>query len=429
MAEAKGLALSVAIAPGTPSKLIADPSRLRQILVNLLGNAVKFTRQGAIDVRWRISADGSALRIEIADTGPGISADQRQRLFQDFGRLDIEATSKVEGAGLGLALSARLASLMGGRLGLEDNPGGGSVFWLALPLDTVATPPPATAPGSGVPDTKTESAPNRILHALVVDDVLMNCDIASAFLRAAGHTAICVESGAEAVAAAGSTDFDVVLMDVCMPEMDGFEATRRIRALEGPRRQVPIVALTAQAFTDQIAECRKAGMDTHLSKPFNQDTLLAAILRATEARPAHEESLRPGFMPDTVPAAAVIPSIAADLPVLNVAAFERITSGLTPEAVIAYLETIAGRCASILHGVRESVRLARFEDELTMAAHTLAGSAGLFGFDRLATTGRHFECATQSSAPEAYALADEFGAAIEATLQVIQDRTPTATQV
>jgi CheY-like chemotaxis protein len=172
---------------------------------------------------------------------------------------------------------------MGGSLGHEDNPGGGSVFWLGLPLDIVATSPPATASSPDVPNTETALAPNRILHVLVVDDVLMNRDIAGSFLRAAGHAVICVESGAEAVAAAGSTDFDVVLMDVRMPEMDGLEATRRIRALGGARGRVPIVALTAQAFTDQIAECRKAGMDSHLAKPFDPEMLLAVVLRAIPA--------------------------------------------------------------------------------------------------------------------------------------------------
>jgi PAS domain S-box-containing protein len=280
MADAKGLALIISLASGTSPKLIADPTRLRQILLNLLGNATKFTRQGTVELRLRSLADGSALRIEVADTGPGISAEQRQRLFKDFERLDSEVTSTVEGAGLGLALSARLASLMGGNLGHEDNPGGGSVFWLQLPPDAVAGSPPVMPADFDTPEAVIAPAPVRALHVLVVDDVLMNRDIAGSLLRSAGHTVICVEGGAEALAAAATTDFDVVLMDVRMPGMDGLEATRRIRAQDGVRGQVPIVALTAQAFTEQVAACRAAGMDSHLTKPFDPDTLLAAVVQA-----------------------------------------------------------------------------------------------------------------------------------------------------
>jgi CheY-like chemotaxis protein len=162
--------------------------------------------------------------------------------------------------------------LMGGDLGYSDRPDGGSVFWLRLPLAgsgvaVLPAPPPAAV-----------AAPR--LRLLVVDDIDMNRDIASAFLHAGGHEAICVETGAAAVAAVAAGAFDVVLMDVCMPGMDGLEATRRIRALPGPGREVPIVALTAQVFTEQIDQCREAGMDSHLAKPFSYDSLLEAVGQA-----------------------------------------------------------------------------------------------------------------------------------------------------
>ena len=296
LAEAKGLVLSFTVASGTPRKLLADVTRLRQVLLNLLGNAVKFTSQGTVAMRLRPSADGSALRIEVADTGPGVPAEQRRRLFQKFERLDTEATRGAEGSGLGLSLSARLADLMEGRLGHEDNPGGGSVFWLELPINT-----PATVVTSAADEPDAHSAPSlsRRLRVLVVDDVLMNRDIAGSFLSSAGHEVTCVDGGAEAVAAVASTDFDVVLMDVRMPEMDGLEATRRIRALGGARGRVPIVAVTAQAFTEQMAACRKAGMDSHLAKPFEIAELLLAVARAAEA----------GFRPDGELSSAIMPAI------------------------------------------------------------------------------------------------------------------------
>jgi PAS domain S-box-containing protein len=279
----KALTLTIAVAHGTPRTVVTDPTRLRQVLVNLLGNAVKFTARGSIELRVRTTADGFGLRLEVADTGPGVAADQRQRLFQEFERIDTDSISAVEGAGLGLALSARLAVLIGGRLGHDDNPGGGSVFWLELPLvGTSAASEAAPAVSRVAPGVV--AGVTRVLRVLVVDDVAMNRDIAGAFLRSAGHQVTCVESGAEAIVEVSNTDFDVVLMDVRMPEMDGLEATRRIRVLEGSRGQVPIVALTAQAFTDQIAECREAGMDSHLGKPFDPEMLLRAVQRATAAR-------------------------------------------------------------------------------------------------------------------------------------------------
>jgi PAS domain S-box-containing protein len=246
-AEAKHLALNIDVAPGTPRKLVTDQTCLRQVVLNLLGNAVKSTSQGKVELRLRPIADGSALRIEVVDTGPGIPVNERRRLFRDFEQLDGEATQTARDAGVGLAQSARLAILLGGGLGHHDNPAGGSVFWLELPLDSVAAQPEEETPAAAV---------TPALNVLVVDDVAMNRDIASSFLRVGGHNVTCVDSGAEAVAAVATHDFDVVLMDVRMPEMDGLEATRRIRALAGSRGQVPIVALTAQAFSEQVAECR-----------------------------------------------------------------------------------------------------------------------------------------------------------------------------
>ncbi len=249
----------------------------------MLGNAAKFTAQGAIELRLRPTKNASALRIEVVDTGTGIPPEQRQRLFQDFERLDTQATRVAEGAGLGLALSARLAALMGGRLGHDDNPAGGSVFWLELPSKTPTTSGPPLASDLQPQDTQPEPSPTRAAHVLVVDDMAMNREIAGAFLHSVGHEVSYAGGGAEAVEAAAGNDFDVILMDVRMPGIDGLEATRRIRAFDGARGQVPIVALTAQAFTDQIAECRRAGMNSHLAKPFDMEKLLAAVALALAA--------------------------------------------------------------------------------------------------------------------------------------------------
>jgi len=280
-AQSKGLALESVFEPDTPRFIRADPTRLRQVIVNMLGNAVKFTLRGSVVLRLRRAKACGGLRVEVADTGPGIRADQQAQLFQDFQRLGADAQGTVEGAGLGLALSARLAKLLGGSLGHEDNPGGGSIFWLELPAGSDAPLAEVAGQVSDVPQGPAAAVPPPSgLLVLVVDDVAMNREIASAFLEAAGHHAVCVEDGPAAVQAAAARTFDVVLMDVCMPDMDGLEATRRIRALSTPRGSVPIVALTAQVFSEHLEECHAAGMDVHLAKPFTQSALLAALARA-----------------------------------------------------------------------------------------------------------------------------------------------------
>jgi signal transduction histidine kinase/HPt (histidine-containing phosphotransfer) domain-containing protein len=415
----KGLALDLAVKPGARQQVVTDPMRLRQVLFNLIANAAKFTSQGSIQLRVQDLVDGSALRIEVADTGPGISADQRQRLFQDFERLD--APGEVKGAGLGLALSARLVTLMGARLGHDANPGGGSVFWLELPTNDAARSVPSSAAPNDVPAPT--SIPTDALAVLVVDDVLMNRDIAGSFLRAAGYNVTCVGDGAAAVQAAGTTDFDVILMDVRMPEMDGLEATRRIRALDGSRGQVPIVALTAQAFTEQIGKCLEAGMDGHLAKPFTPDALVSTVVRAAQVgRPRSEPC---NASPTSVGSDAK-PLIGAELLVLDSSAFDRTAGFLSPEAVAGYLQTIANSAQTLLCDLRKMDALTCDGDRLADAAHTLAGSAGLLGFQRLAALGRRFEQASQSAAPDKPAITTALCAAIEVTLQAIRDRSAAA---
>jgi len=430
-AAAKSLALNLVIDPDVPCHVMTDPTRLRQVLLNLLGNAVKFTAQGTVELRLRTTAHGAGLRLEVADTGPGIPAEQCHRLFQEFERLDAGTEGKVEGAGLGLALSARLAVLMGGRLGHDDNPGGGSVFWLALPAVVPRAASPFTPEASNGRPTPAHSSALRVL---VVDDNAMNRDIAGSFIHAAGHHVVCAEGGAEAVTAAATSDFDVVLMDVRMPRMDGLEATRRIRALEGWRGQVPIVALTAQAFTEQVDECRRAGMNGHLTKPYTPDALLAAVARAAAGRTRGQGNRG---LPEVLPPAAVASSEGAgraSLPtpaggcepqILDQKAFDRNTALLPPKAVVTYLKAITERSEDLLCALRGQGTLARAGGGLADAAHSLAGSAGMFGFDRLAATARSFQRAVQTNAAETPAHVASLSAALEESLAEMYRHTPT----
>jgi len=423
--ETKGLDLRFCIAPGVPQNIKADPTRLRQVLLNLLGNAVKLTAQGVVELRVLTTANGAELRFEVAGTGPGLSLEQSQRLFQKFEQLDADATRSVEGAELGLHISARLAGLMGGRVGHDGNSAGGSVLWLKLPLAsrTLAGPRLDGAAGPDTLNAESLQAPRRILRVLVVDDVLMNRDIASSFLRVAGHEVTCANSGAEAVAAVATTDFDVVLMDVRMPEMDGLEATRRIRALGGAQARVPIVALTAQAFANQVAECQEAGMDSHLPKPFDRDMLLAAVVRAAMTGSPPDQTSSPEVVGTAPVAAPAEPVIGLDLPVLNPTTFERTAGFLAPDVIATHLRTITNLSEVLLHDLHEPDALARTGDRLAEAAHALAGSAGMFGFERLSTLARRFEPAVQSGTKEAAALGASLSAALAATLEELHART------
>ena len=431
-AEAKGLTLGIAIAPGTRCELVADPMRVRQVLLNLLGNAAKYTLAGRIEVRLLdVVAAGVPegaptewLRVEIADTGLGVPAEQRERLFREFDRLDSEASGLAEGAGLGLALATRLTALMGGRLGHDDNPGGGSVFWLELPRGADVASGQAAVAGIGGGGEDASPGVGRVLRVLVVDDVLMNRDIASSFLRSAGHEVVCAEDGAEAVAVVESTELDVVLMDVRMPGMDGLEATRRIRALGGARGRIPIIALTAHAFREQIEACRRAGMSSHLSKPFEMDALLAAVAAAgAVSRSEVDASWRDsGAVATGTEEVAEGPSTEGGLVVFNEAAFERTARYLQAATVSMSMRTIAELGETVLFGLCRLDDGVSGDTRLMDAAHSLAGSAGMFGFEDLASIGRRFERALDGDPSKASAMADEFRAAIEATLRAIEAR-------
>ena len=256
------------------------------------------------------------------------------------------------------------------------------------------------------------------LHVLVVDDVAMNRDIATAFLRAAGHEVTCLAGGAEAVSAVADHDFDVVFMDVRMPAMDGLEATRQIRATAGPRGRVPIVALTAQASTHQVAECRKAGMNDHLLKPFDPDALHAVVMRAYLARPHHRDE---AAIP-VRPMLRTTPVTDKDPVVFNLRVFERTAIFLVPEMVAAHLKAVTDGAEALLAGLRAPDALIGLRGQLAEAAHALSGSAGMLGFERLTAVGRRFEYVTLAGSAEAQNVTRELRAALETTLQEIHSR-------
>jgi signal transduction histidine kinase/HPt (histidine-containing phosphotransfer) domain-containing protein len=384
MAADHELNLRMVSAYDAPSRIVADAARLRQVLLNLLGNAVKYTAVGSIELRVLAGAAPGGLRIEVADTGPGIDEATRGRLFQEFERLG--AATSVEGAGLGLAISARTIALMGGEIGYLANPGGGSVFWLELPPATIAAAPPPAAPQAAPP----EPTGKRILLA---DDIAMNRDVIGAFLRAAGHEVVAVDSGQEAVRLAADQIFNVILMDLRMPGMDGLEATRRIRALPAPRGWTPVLALTAYTFPEQVAECREAGMDGHIAKPVEYATLVRAIADAIAGVSSGWTSHSPAPPPAE---AETAPPTGFDR-----AVYGQMLAFLPPGEIAANLQLLRAQEQQLL----ELLDRPAAPEVLAETAHTLASAAGMFGFAALSTVSRSFQRALMLETPDADALA------------------------
>ena len=286
------LKINADIAADLPKLLRGDPTRIRQVLSNLLANAIKFTSQGRVDLRLSVLNRGSEqceIRIEICDTGIGIPPDRLDRLFKSFSQVDTSITRQFGGTGLGLAICKRLVELMHGCIGVESVAGVGSTFWLTLSLGTVDQPAMAC---DAVLPAKIQDAASvlrliRGLHLLVAEDNEMNQFVAQETLKRAACTCDIATDGEAAVAAFQKRPYDMILMDCQMPDVDGLEATRRIRALElasNSRSRIPIIALTADAISGDRERCIEAGMDSYVTKPVNAAELFAAIAAQVQRR-------------------------------------------------------------------------------------------------------------------------------------------------
>jgi CheY-like chemotaxis protein len=278
-ARQKRLLLEYRIDPATPSWVHGDPARLRQILVNLIGNAIKFTEAGSVQVfvaagtASPLPGAGVEFAFAVRDTGIGIPVEQQTKIFQSFRQADGSTSRKYGGTGLGLAISARLTDLMGGRIRVESQPGSGSTFHFTAIMGRAAAP--AVIPP---PEVKPIQQELRALHVLLAEDNPVNQKLASRLLQRAGHTVICANDGKLALDAYSREEFDLVLMDLQMPNMDGFEATKAIRRLDDSQgRHTPIMALTANALKGDRDRCLSAGMDGYITKPLDPKLLFAEI--------------------------------------------------------------------------------------------------------------------------------------------------------
>lgn len=277
-ARQKGVGLNVDIDDAIPDWVSVDALRLKQMLSNFISNAIKFTSDGQVDViARRVRQDQDMLRIEVHDTGIGFDEETRQRLFKRFVQADASTTRKFGGTGLGLAICRELAVSMGGDVGCSSEVGKGSVFWLAVPA------PPSSAPRLDVVSDAENRVFERPLKVLVAEDNKVNQKVVRVLLGHRGYELSFADNGREAVEAVQSQDFDMVFMDVHMPEMDGLEATRSIRALAGPVARIPIIALTANAMPGDREAYLEAGMDDYVAKPLQVAEVIAAINRNAPA--------------------------------------------------------------------------------------------------------------------------------------------------
>ncbi len=270
----RGLFLNLSIESGAPKSIHTDPVRARQILVNLVGNAIKFTTQGGVTVHVKATEAGSPLEIAVRDTGIGIPPECHDQLFQAFSQIDNSSTRQFAGTGLGLALSKRLAQLLGGDIVLAESvPGGGCTFVLRLPTQT-GLPSPQDLPESAKIPSRSLDRKFTGLHVLVADDYSDNQLLLSSLLEYQGATVDVAADGRQAVAKARSGNFDLILMDIQMPVMDGLEAVRELRRLGYAK---PIIAITGHAMKEEVRRCLDAGCTDHLPKPIDAGALTKMI--------------------------------------------------------------------------------------------------------------------------------------------------------
>jgi PAS domain S-box-containing protein len=409
-AERKGLSLVCRVASDVPDTLRGAPSRLRQVLINLVGNAIKFTDRGRVaivvstlhgDADLAAAGAGAAppgpartlLRFAVEDTGIGIAEPVQQRLFHAFEQADSSTTRSYGGTGLGLAISRELVERMGGRIGVRSTLGQGSEFWFSVPFDGPLAPGVADAGDT----SKTEGSRLKDIRVLLAEDNRINQDVALAMLQSLGCHVHVVDTGAKALEALSTSEFDIVLMDRQMPELDGFDATAEIRArgLQRPKQpregaapvRLPVVGLTASALKGDREICLAAGMDDYLSKPFRRDALRAVLERWVLDLPARRAE---GDAPDAAVLETFDRTALDQMSRSQRAAAPRIVSGL----IDRYFDD-----APKLIGALESACDRSDAGALAHAAHLLGVESEIVGARKLAALCGDLERAARGAEP------------------------------
>lgn len=357
LAEANGNTLTWEwVGPETDS-VVGDEKRLRQVLLNLVGNAIKFTRNGSVLIEVELLPGATMLEYRVIDTGIGIAESDIEKIFNDFETLDSSYARQAGGTGLGLGITRRLIELMEGEVGVESEENEGSLFWVRVPVSArvseTATPAPRRAVGR---------RPDRTLDILLVEDNETNRFVARRMLEAEGHTITEAENGQIGLERAQEKRFDVILMDVSMPVMDGPEAARRIRAGNGPSAQSPIIAVTAHALPEEITAFRAAGMALYVSKPIDRGELTATLAEAAGRPP---DVTRPDQR-DSAGSSSLI----------NLAQFEEFLEMLPPERRSEFLDRLV---AELDTSIADIVKAGSDAEDLKARVHKCAGTSGAIG--------------------------------------------------
>ncbi len=374
LANEKGIDLDLDIAPEVPELVVVDRQRLRQILVNLVGNAVKFTERGGVDLRVDIepaperSGSGEMLRLAVRDTGIGIPADRRAAIFEKLEQADPTIARRFGGSGLGLAIVRHLLDAMQGSIRVDSAEGLGSVFTVTIPLQRVIEPALPARPGRLLPISRVRS-----LALLLVEDDAINREVALGLLSDAGHRITVAETGEKALELATRRRFDAILLDIRLPDIDGPEVARRIRALEdADRAAVPIVAVTANVFAADRARYITAGIDAVIEKPIFPERLMHLLSNAVAARSDEDEKTAAGTVPVEPPARRPV-VVVEDV---NEEILERYIRSLGP----ARFGTIRGLLLeSAQDGLPRLTAADSSDEEIEDIAHRLAGAASHFG--------------------------------------------------
>lgn len=370
-AAVKGLRVTLERPDDLPRWLVGDPTRLTQLLLNYVSNAVKATARGGITLRLTASTVGERIELtgEVTDSGPGLSPEQQSRLFQRFERLT-GGTGPEPGTGLGLSICRWIAEQMDGTVGVRSVPGAGATFWFRVHIDRLPTTPGAPAPLVSAPQP-VRGRVRRGTRVLVVDDIPVNREIAREVLTAVGMDVVEADGGQAAVRLALSQPFDAVLMDLRMPDMDGFAATRAIRR-DDRGRTLPIIAMTAVTASQDAGQSREAGISDWINKPFEPDTLLDVVLRWTGAE--ERSSVSSVRLPDagasSRPAFLGITGLDAEVGLRRVLGNQRLYQALLDEFVRSHSDAGVELERSLTNGDRETAQ---------RIAHTLRGVAGGIG--------------------------------------------------
>jgi PAS domain S-box-containing protein len=413
-AQEKGLELHTIIAPELDTWISGDPYRFRQIILNLVSNAIKFTEKGSVTVK--ISADSLAdttclLLVEVIDTGIGIPEDLQSGLFEVFVQADPSDTRKYGGSGLGLAISRRLINLWGGQIGLDSTPYVGSRFWFTV--GTLAAKPKQT-PMIKAQQEDTNTANTFCAHILLVEDSLINQAVMAAMLRNAGHLVDLADCGTKGIEAASEKNYDIILMDVSMPDMSGMEATAIIRQLGGGAASVPIIAITAHALSGYQEMCLASGMNGYATKPISQKDLLALITTWCNQTASEKASA-------TIPLvnSEAIASNNAQPILLDNKTINELTAQFgkkeTNNLLKIYMTELQTRCITIKQAIiKQDLEI------LGREAHTIKSSSATFGATTLQAIAKELEAtAYNNDLTKSIVLTEQLLACAETTLAII----------